>query len=113
MGGGTILIPVLTIFFGVGQHAAQAANIISFLPTSLFALARHRQQGLLRTGGLAVIIIPALISAALFSFIMAALPADMLRRLFGVFLIVLAVKQIADLKKYFSDKKKKNRAQNA
>lgn len=35
MGGGTILIPALTIFLGVEQHAAQAANLIAFLPMAL------------------------------------------------------------------------------
>ena len=32
MGGGTVLIPVLTLFFGVEQHIAQATNLIAFLP---------------------------------------------------------------------------------
>lgn len=32
MGGGTLLIPVLTIFFSVPQKIAQSTNLLAFLP---------------------------------------------------------------------------------
>ena len=38
MGGGTILILVLSIFLGVEQHVAQATNLIFFVPTSISAI---------------------------------------------------------------------------
>ena len=38
MGGGTILILVLSIFLGVEQHKAQATNLIFFVPTSISAI---------------------------------------------------------------------------
>ncbi len=98
MGGGTILIPVLTILLGVGQHYAQAANVISFLPMAAFALPQHKKQGLLRTQGLAKVIIPAVIATVLTGLIMAALSGEMLKKLFGAFLIILAVKQSFSLK---------------
>ena len=41
MGGGTILIPLLTIFFNVKQHSAQAANLVSFLPMATISLIIH------------------------------------------------------------------------
>ena len=34
MGGGTLLIPLLTIFCGVEQGIAQGVNLLSFLPMS-------------------------------------------------------------------------------
>ncbi len=92
MGGGTILIPVLTLFLGVNQHVAQATNVISFLPMAAIILPQHKKSGLLKTDGLWEIIIPAIISTVLAGLIMASLPADILKRLFGAFLIVLAVK---------------------
>ena len=98
MGGGTILIPALTILLGVGQHVAQATNVISFLPMAAFALVEHKKQGLLQTKGLSKVIIPAVIATVLTGFIMAALPAEMLKKLFGAFLIILAIKQSYALK---------------
>ena len=41
MGGGTLLIPLLTIFAGMEQHAAQALNLIAFVPMSVVALGIH------------------------------------------------------------------------
>lgn len=38
MGGGTILILVLSIFLGVRQHTAQATNLVFFVPTSISAI---------------------------------------------------------------------------
>ena len=92
MGGGTVLIPVLTIFLGVSQHVAQATNVIAFLPMAAFALAEHKKKGYLKTEGLLWVIIPALASAVAFSIAAAFIDASLLRRLFGAFLIALAVK---------------------
>ncbi len=38
MGGGTILILVLSIFLVVEQHVAQATNLVFFVPTSISAI---------------------------------------------------------------------------
>ena len=35
MGGGTILILLLTLFAGINQHNAQGINLIFFIPTSI------------------------------------------------------------------------------
>ena len=41
IGGGTILIPIMTIFLGFDQKTAQAVNLIYFIPTALTALTIH------------------------------------------------------------------------
>ena len=40
MGGGTILIFLLTFMMGIEQHVAQATNLIFFIPTSIVAIIR-------------------------------------------------------------------------
>ncbi|MDE7162815.1 MAG: sulfite exporter TauE/SafE family protein [Clostridia bacterium] len=97
MGGGTILIPALTIFLGVNQHVAQATNVIAFLPMAALVLPAHKKNGLLRTDDVWEIVIPALITTVLAGFIMAALPTQVLKKLFGIFLVSLAVKQLFSL----------------
>lgn len=98
MGGGTVLIPALTLLLGVEQRLAQAANVISFLPMAALALPQHKRNGLLKTDGIWAIIIPASLFSIIFGLIMSVLPADVLRRGFGLFLIALAVKQLFSLK---------------
>lgn len=91
MGGGTVTIPLLVLVGGVEQKVAQCANLYSFLPMSLGALKTHAENGLLETEGIAWIILPALLLSALGAWAAGALPADFLRKGFGVFLIVLAL----------------------
>ena len=38
MGGGTILILLLSIFMGLDQHVAQATNLVFFVPTAIAAI---------------------------------------------------------------------------
>ena len=97
MGGGTVMIPALTVFCGVGQHVAQVTNLLSFLPMSAFSLAVHKKQGLICLNGLGRLIVPAVITSVFGAFIALILPSAMLRRLFGAFLVVLAAKGVAGI----------------
>ena len=90
MGGGTVTIPLLVLFGGVEQKIAQCANLFAFLPMSVGALKTHADNGLLKTKGLLWVIVPALLFSALGATLAWALPSQILRRSFGVFLIGLA-----------------------
>ena len=59
MGGGTVLIPVLTIFFGVKQKVAQAVNLVAFAPMAIVSLIVHIKNKRVEKEGLLWIIIPA------------------------------------------------------
>lgn len=98
MGGGTVLIPALTILFGVEQHVAQAANLIAFLPMAAFSLKIHRDKGNLDTEGVWGIVLPALVTSVAGALAAAFLPSAVLRKLFGAFLVLLAVKGILQMK---------------
>lgn len=95
MGGGTLLIPLLTAVCGVKQSAAQGVNLLCFLPMSLVALGVHAKNGLLKKEGLAFLTLPALLFSALASFAAAYLPDAALSKGFGFFLIVLSLFQFA------------------
>jgi hypothetical protein len=90
MGGGTALIPLLTIFCGVEQSAAQGVNLLSFLPMAAVALSIHARNGLLNKSGILPVVLPALLFSVLGSLLAAAIPSDALGKGFGVFLIVLS-----------------------
>lgn len=90
MGGGTLLIPLLTAGLGVGQGVAQGVNLLSFLPMSLFALAVHAREGRLERRGLLPVVLPALLFAGLGAAAAVYLPAWALKRGFGLFLVLLS-----------------------
>ncbi len=98
MGGGTVLIPALTVILGVEQHAAQATSLLAFLPMSAFSLKVHRDNGNLSVEGVWRIIAPALVTSVAGALAAVFLPADILRKLFGAFLVFLAVKGLCTLK---------------
>ncbi len=91
MGGGTVTIPLLVLIGGVDQKIAQCANLFSFIPMSLGALKTHADNGLLETRGMLWIILPALILSVFGTWAAGVLPSEILRKGFGIFLIVLAV----------------------
>ena len=90
MGGGTVTIPLLVLVGGVEQKIAACANLFSFLPMSVFSLRSHAQNGLLQTKGLLWLIIPALLLSALGALLAGAISSALLKKAFGLFLIVLA-----------------------
>ncbi len=90
MGGGTLTIPLLVLVGGVEQKIAQSANLFSFIPMSVGALKRHKQNGLLQTEGVWWSILPAFGLSVVSTALAAALPSAILQKGFGVFLIGLA-----------------------
>lgn len=91
MGGGTVLIPLLTLAGGVEQLTAQLCNLLAFLPMAAISLSLHAKNGLVDLKN----VLPLCASATLFSlagsFLARALPSAILGRGFGFFLIFLAL----------------------
>ncbi len=52
MGGGTILIPLLTLFLNIPQLQAQTINLISFIPMAIVTLVIHIKNKLVDFGAL-------------------------------------------------------------
>ena len=93
MGGGTVLIPLLCIAFGMNQHLAQAVNLISFVPMAVVALIIHFRNRLVETSGIWKIILAGLVSCVIGCLIAQNIKADVLRRIFGGFLMFLSIIQ--------------------
>ena len=96
MGGGTLLIPLLTLFCSVSQIQAQCLNLLSFIPTSMLATGIHIKNKLVKFPYL-LLSIPALISSVLTSFCAHLVDADFLRIGFGVFLAGLGMLNLVSL----------------
>ena len=91
MGGGTFLIPLLTIFLGFNQTLAQGFNLISFVLMSVIALIIHFKNNLIEKKAILPILIPALIFSIVGSYLANLIDGDILRKMFGLFLIVLSI----------------------
>lgn len=93
MGGGTFLIPLL-LRLGIPQHAAQAANLISFLPMCAASLVIHAKNGLLKTSGTGWTVLVALIGSAIGAVFAQSTPPSALRKCFGVLLVLFGIYQL-------------------
>lgn len=93
MGGGTLLIPLLSIFYNVSQHTAQAVNLIAFIPMAVVALIIHIKNKLVDFKDILYIILPGLAACVLGCYIARAMNGEILRRCFGGFLLALSVFQ--------------------
>ena len=93
MGGGTILITLLTIFFNVGQKEAQAINLVAFIPMAIVSLAIHIKNKRVKKEGLLWIIVPAVLTSVGGGFAAQAVDGEVLKRIFGGFLLLLSVVQ--------------------
>lgn len=94
MGGGTLLIPMLTIFLGLDQKLSQGINLISFLVMALIALIIHSKNGYVSPRGIIYIILSGLVFSGLGAFLAGYLPSKVLRMAFGAFLCVLSIIEI-------------------
>ena len=97
MGGGTLLIPLLTIFLSVPQKLAQSINLLAFLPMAIVALIIHFKNKMVETKGIIWIIIPGIMASVGFAFLASLLDNEVLKTLFGAYLILIAVYEICCL----------------
>ena len=91
MGGGTLLIPILTIFLDFEQKLAQGINLFSFLVMAIFSMYIHYRNGLIVTKNIWIIILFGVFFSVLGAFLMTYLPSKILKMIFGIFLCLLAV----------------------
>ena len=105
VGGGTLLLLVMTLFLGVDQRAAQGVNLLFFLPTAASALVCHARGGYLDKPTLKAAV-PAAVAAALIgAWVSNAVDVEVLRKPFGVYLLLSGVSLVWPQKKKRSSQK--------
>lgn len=94
IGGGVILIPALTLIFGFEQKIAQNINLLYFIPTAIIAIFVHSKNKTIEKQGLFKIIIFGIIGAIFGSIIAINLNGEILRKIFGWFLLIMGISEI-------------------
>jgi len=89
IGGGTILIPALVLFVKPEQHIAQSVNLLFFIPTAVTALVIHIKNRRIDFKTAVPIILSGFLGAFLGSRLAISLQGDVLKRWFGVFLLLM------------------------
>ena len=99
IGGGTLLLLVMTLFLGVDQRTAQGINLLFFLPAALSALICHWKNGCLDRPTLKNAVSAAVPAALLGAWIATAVDVELLGRPFGAYLLLSGVSLILPQKR--------------
>jgi hypothetical protein len=94
MGGGTILIFLLTFTCGVEQHIAQATNLIFFIPTSIVAIIVNIKNKNIDLKMAIIISIFGILGAIIGANLSIKTDVKMLKKYFGIFLAIIAIHEI-------------------
>lgn len=108
MGGGTILIFLLTTFIGLEQHIAQATNLIYFIPTAISAIIVNFKNKNIDTKLAIFVSIGGALGAIIGANISVNIGVQKLRRLFGIFLVIIVIHEIYTLFKEYKMSRKSN-----
>nr|WP_250279003.1 sulfite exporter TauE/SafE family protein [[Clostridium] colinum] len=94
IGGGSILIPALTLLFGYEQKIAQNINLLYFIPTAVIAIFVHNKNKTIEKEGLLKIILFGLIGAIIGSIVAINLKGEILKKIFGWFLLFMGISEV-------------------
>lgn len=94
MGGGGILLIYLTIFAGMQQQAAQGINLVFFIPIALVAICIHIKHRLIRWRVVLPVVLLGLCGVWLGSRIALATESHLLGKLFGLFLLLIGLREL-------------------
>lgn len=88
VGGGTLLLLVMTLFLDIDQRTAQGINLLFFLPTAVSALLCHAKSGYLDKPTLKAAVPAAVLAAAAGAWLATAVDVALLRKPFGIYLLL-------------------------
>jgi uncharacterized protein len=95
VGGAIIMIPAMVYFLGVDQHTAQGTSLAVMLPPiGLFAAYNYYKDGQVNIWYAAIIALAFMIGGYFGSKIALHLPEQLMKRIFAIFLILVALKLI-------------------
>ena len=106
MGGGTILIALLTLINGMEQHIAQATNLVFFVPTSIVAIFMNIKNKNVDLKLAAIISGFGIIGAIIGANIAMQIDVKILKKCFGIFLAIIGINEIYTIIKGYIHSKK-------
>lgn len=94
IGGGSLLMLWLTLIVGMEPFTARCVNLMFFIPTALCASLFRWKQGTLDIKKLALPILLGSAAAGLFSWISGSIDTGILRKVFGILLLLTGAREL-------------------
>lgn len=93
-GGGSVLILLLTLFMNLEQHIAQATNLLFFIPAAIVCILFNLKHKNIKLKNAILITTFGIIGSVIGSIISEGLPVNILKKLFGLFLIFICIYEV-------------------
>ena len=95
VGGGIVIVPALIFFMGFSQHMAQGTSLVFMLPPiGVFAAYTYYKKDFVNLKYALILLFAFVLGAYLGSLFSVNINDKILRKIFGVFMIVVALKMI-------------------
>jgi len=91
IGGGFIVVPAMALLLGVDQQTAQGTALAIIAVIALAGTVNNVRAGLVSLRGIWWMALPAMAASAAGATVANALPEDVLRRIFGALVAIVAV----------------------
>ena len=93
LGGGTVLIPLLTIFLSINQKLAQGYNLLTFLIMAVVAIIIHSKNKLIDLKSIIWIVVFGAVFCVGGALLTTVVDTKILKIIFAIFLILLSIWQ--------------------
>lgn len=94
VGGGSLLMLWLTVVLGTQYTTARTINLLFFIPTALISCFFRRKQNTLDFQKILPAMLCGTVSAAVFSLLSSHLELEMLKKLFGILLLITGLREL-------------------
>lgn len=98
-GSGTVLILWLTSFLSYGQLEAQGINLVFFIPCAVISFLLLLKKGFVNKAESFPIAVGGAVGVFAGQLLLSEIPTEYLSKLFGIFIIIISLKQIFAAKK--------------
>jgi uncharacterized membrane protein YfcA len=94
VGGGIVMVPAMVLLLGFDQHVAQGTSLVVIIPAALAGSVTHYRNGRVSLRDAALLAAGGIGGAVVGSISALSVGDTVLRRLFGVFLLVVAARMV-------------------
>ena len=94
IGGGLLMVPAMVLLLGFDQHVAQGTSLVVIIPAALLGSVTHYRKQRVSLRDAALLAVGGTVGALIGSLSALSVDDTILRRLFGVFLLVVAAQLV-------------------
>ena len=94
VGGGTVIVPLLILWFGYGERLATGTSLAAIVVIALFAAGGQGLYGNVDAGNAALVGVPAIAGVVAGTALQQRLPERVISLLFAALLVVIAIELI-------------------